>query len=387
MNLGKLICGITIVATLAGSYAHAGIRGSEGVGGGVGIICDENGVEKVYLADTFDLVRNGSLRGIESVDNESLFRAALAVLDERSPEKIYTNPFQPEQKVNLAWMVEHTRANLQFKYVESIPNLSDDNIDQRSLPSNCRKEQIAVQEVGRGIVREKFKMSSRMSSTERGLFEVHETLVALRNAPGADTTPIRQKIAEILGDPQHSFQNMLKNLVFQKNIRDAQTPPENWASRLRSSKYCKFPNYLTTISDLFWLATCNTAEDFLPPARPNPPVRQLPRSLQCQIMTELNNDLGWHPPTHFRIHEYALSFDGPTGTAYPKSSKIFSSGYPFPSKDGKQVFPISDSMKWGDITIFLHKYVERTGEFIGGLQNGDISKYTYFGISCVPADL
>jgi hypothetical protein len=387
MNFGKLICGITIVATLAGYYAHAGIHGSEGVGGGVGIICDENGVEKVYLADTFDLVRNGSLKGIESVDNESLFRAALDVLDERSPEKIYTNPFQPGQKVNLAWMVEHTRANLQFKYVDSIPSLSDDNIDQRSLPANCRKEQIAVQDVGRGVVREKFKVSGRMSSTERGLFEVHETLVALRNAPGADTTPIRQKIAEILGDPQHSFQNMLKNLVFQKTIRDAQTPDENWASRFRSSKYCKFPNYLTTVSDLFWLATCNAAEDFLPPAQPNPPVRQLPRSLQCQIMTELNNDLNWHPSTHFRIDDYTLNFEGPAGKAYPKSSKIFSSGYPLASKGGKQVFSISDSIQWGDITVFLHKYAERTGEFIGGLQSGGTSKYTYFGISCVPADL
>jgi hypothetical protein len=191
------------------------LNGGADPSGGVGFVCQEAGDKtKIYLADTYSLAKTGVFDILKPTSPSEFIASIVAMLNGVYPEKVYQHPTLPDQKVSIGWLITYTYGQLKFKLADSqnLPQLEDDHIDPASVPRNCEKIQLAVQDVPSKVVRVSPRVSD-LNWGERGLLEFHETLISLRNQPGADTTEIRHavdKIAVLMRDKKY-FVNTLKH--------------------------------------------------------------------------------------------------------------------------------------------------------------------------------
>jgi hypothetical protein len=191
--------------------------GGSSDGGGKGIECTEKGEKHVYLADTFPLRDSPLYRNLRVDDPSAVVNAMAEVMDRLKPEKVYPNPDGPRSTVALAWLLVHQRNSLIFELAEGkLPDLPDDNIDPASLPTNCHKVQVAIQDLDSGVVRQDLDLLREMSWLDQGLLELHETLLSLRHQPGADTTPIRRDVEKLfaaISDPRLSVEALIRQML------------------------------------------------------------------------------------------------------------------------------------------------------------------------------
>jgi len=169
-------------------------------GGGKGILCQEEKGPRVYLADTFELVRSGALDHLKPVDPQVVVPAAVSVIDKVFPAKRFSHPLNPEVRVTIGWLIQYNSDGLFFKIHPKgrLKNLADDHIRLEDLPKNCRtKVQLAVQDVPARTVTTDYKMTNALTWLEYGFLQLHEAMISTRDMPGADTTPIRQAVAAV----------------------------------------------------------------------------------------------------------------------------------------------------------------------------------------------
>ena len=192
-----------------GQWTMAGTKDS---GGGVGFLCKENGVERVYLADTYhSMHKNPSLQKIE-VDEKMVFLSAARLFEQIRSEKFTEVPLVKSKALQLGWFLIYQNVELKYQPVPHLDLLGDDNIPASAVPKNCVKVQLAVQNLLTGIVEVNQALLAKMSAIENTFLKLHETVIALRNRPGEDTSPVRNYIAAVLDTPDFSFADFLKTL-------------------------------------------------------------------------------------------------------------------------------------------------------------------------------
>lgn len=190
--------------------------GNGGTGGGMVISC----AESTYLADTFNLMASLKSKGVQDIDAFLIQTAILQVIEKKMPEETYPDPDDSKQKVSLATMLEHVRKKLVYvKTNETLPLLGDDNIDESKLPVGCSKQQVAIQDIPKRTVLVNHQLQMSLTSLERGLLEFHETLIGLRNQPGVDTTPIREKIENLMKNELNSLVAIISGMNSDCHIR------------------------------------------------------------------------------------------------------------------------------------------------------------------------
>lgn len=224
---------------LVGSPTFAG--GSSD-GGGKGIECLENGKSIVYLADTFPLRHTDLYQNLKLDDTAGVINAMSEVVEKIYPEKKYSHPFLADQKVSLAWLLVYEHSFLKFEYAGNLPDVPDDHIDIADLPKNCRKVQVAVQNIATGVVRKDISLIFKMNFLDRGLLELHETLLRIRKQPGMDTTPIRREVESVMAaiaDPRHSVEELIRHLLGPGMVR-----PHRKFSAASDSLYRDCQSYL-----------------------------------------------------------------------------------------------------------------------------------------------
>lgn len=195
-------------------------KGGNSGGGGMVISCSD---DRVYLADTFEIMSSLTSKGLESLDPFRVQVAITQVIEKKYPAKIYPNPKGGGDKVSMATMLEHIRETL--VYIPSkkpLPLLGDDYIDTSSLPAGCTKLQVAIQNIPKNEVTVDRKLQMKMSSLERGLLELHESLISLRNQPGLDTTPIRQSIEDLMRNELDLFNAIFSSMSIDCYLRVTQ---------------------------------------------------------------------------------------------------------------------------------------------------------------------
>ncbi len=173
--------------------AQACFAGIKEGGGGVGFLCHEPGGDRVYLADTYDLVKGGALKNNEFLDTGIIFLAAGQRFAEAHIPDLNFKDF-----LSGGWALIFRSSFLHWQKERHLPLLGDDHIPQDKVPHNCEKVQLAIQDLNARTVHWDDSYVSKMTRAETGFFILHETLIALRNDPGADTTPIRAEVSSVL---------------------------------------------------------------------------------------------------------------------------------------------------------------------------------------------
>lgn len=198
---------------LVAPHANAS-EGGNGSGGGKGFICPDNGTfkEKIYLADTYSLRKSGELDRVPRVS----FSLATQLIDKMFPQKLYPHPHDKSKKISLGTKLAFVRNTLYFQEhsFANPPDYADDNIDESQVPVGCRKVQVALQDISNGYVRLR-EDAYKLANGDWLYLELHETLIALRNRPGADTTEIRAqvaKLAKVLSSPEVFSKEILSKL-------------------------------------------------------------------------------------------------------------------------------------------------------------------------------
>jgi hypothetical protein len=404
-------------AIASASAERAERLGPIGSGGGKGILCDDG---KIYLADTFDLVRSGKISGYESVDPGAVMASAAAYLDKLHPEKVFPHPFLSGEKVSFGWLVAHTNANLPFQYKNSVPNIDDDHIDPASLPEGCRKVQMAVQDFEHGTVNVDNHLIASLSHFEYGMLRLHETFLKLRNLPGTDTTPIRKAVAAVLDDPRLEFRKFALDLFAREKegarYVPAYSPAQDFVNRHCQSRGMVAPGSILDGQCKMAIAKSNQEWEQADRAAAIPTLRHIPKTLDCEVTSELDRTIDWQPPKSFRLARAE-------GDGRPKSNNVYSLGFSSPMLKGLQ----SDNpqtMLWterhkrqneiGDIgslrigmswvtaqglhlTFILDEYQEITHEFLGDIYlvdettspgRGELpTKLAGYGLSCHSEDV
>jgi hypothetical protein len=135
---------ILIMALMGSCVTVNASEGNEGGGGGKGFICKENGVEKMYLADTYELQKSGAFDRYVGHDSLS-FEDAMEIVDRKFPAKAFPHPYVKGQKVTLGFILSHIHNGLYFEQYSNVPvpEFNDDNI--KKVPAGCRKVQVALQ--------------------------------------------------------------------------------------------------------------------------------------------------------------------------------------------------------------------------------------------------
>ncbi len=208
---------IVLLAVHAAGKSEGGI----GHGGGKGVICQTDGKPRVYLADTFDLVYSGELNHIKPLDPVAIVEAAAEIIERIAAQKkwppLRIDPRHPEKKVSLGWLVRVRSRLLSYVYKGKLRAIDDDHLDLSKFPENCRtKVQLADQDFSKGEVAIDYDLVSRLTWLENGFLKLHETLLAIRNAPGVDTTAIREQVNEVarlMGDQGTPFYRRVLAIV------------------------------------------------------------------------------------------------------------------------------------------------------------------------------
>jgi hypothetical protein len=204
---------LVLLSLIWGQMSFAGIK--EG-GGGVGFLCHENGKDRVYLADTYELVKDGKLKGKESLDMGIIFLAAGQRFSEANVQDLHFKDF-----LSGGWALIFRSSHLGWQVDHNLPLLGDDHISFGEIPANCEKVQLAIQDLRTGIVSWNNDLVSKMTPAETGFFVLHETLIALRNDPGADTSPIRAAVSSVLDSQK--FSKFVEGIIDPNTLLPIQT--------------------------------------------------------------------------------------------------------------------------------------------------------------------
>lgn len=276
----------------AGGYRLDGPIGS---GGGVSIACVEDGELRVYLADTFAAARRGEFKNWQADSPDMIMFSAIRYFDHIRPQADLPHPYLPGKFVTFGWLVAHTRAMLSFPEVDMLPRLTDDHIDESQLPSNCKTVQIAVQNFKTKVVQLRERLLPLISWPDWGFLELHETLLNIRNDPGADTTPIRKAVSDILDRPDFAFEKILNEIT-----KEHEKIPKFDSSdaSVYFDKNCPHFFDLGARSTAECVRAWHKASDSFGAqykARALPIPIELPRRLQCQVGAQESDDLQWRP--------------------------------------------------------------------------------------------
>ncbi len=388
--------------------------GPIGSGGGVGIVCVTEGKKEVFLADTFALRNSPALNEIKNAYPEEIMAGAVAYFEKIRPQKEFPHPQFRGRKVSIGWLLAHTWAGFNFNLVRSdLDHLNDDHIDAGKLPLNCHKEQIAVQNFARHQVLAKQDLILEMTYADRGFLELHETLLALRGEPGKDTTPIRQAIMAILDNPGFDFQNILKQIIEQRNHHFTFAPthasryfsehcPKFWDSEPAKTPECV---QAWNLKGEEWMAQHKAAA--------LPTLTNIPARLDCQITADENNDFDWHPFEKFTLlrtagdgrpnkeNNYSIlpgPLDGPFARQFALPTKLSVQPHDrqngFADFGGLRIVFIQEQAK-AEVALFLDNYEPVTGEFSGDIQktplriqgiHDEARPYSSFRILCADSN-
>jgi hypothetical protein len=228
---------VSVAALFTASRSYAERDGGNSGGGGVGFLCgDDIATQKVYLADTYRTLNPQNREQTYIQYPAAVIDAAVEAVERIKPEKVYRHPTLPNQNVSLGFLLGYKYYSLKFvEEITPIGSLSDDNIPTAQIPAGCRKVQLAIQDVPNGVVHLQGEHHRRLSEIEKGFLALHETLIAIRNQPGQDTTPIRvevERIASALNDPRVSFASLVRNILNPGEL------PTSW--RPRTSELDRF---------------------------------------------------------------------------------------------------------------------------------------------------
>ncbi len=199
VNVPRFLVSIAFLGLLGGNTAVAG----PGVSGGGDVIVCKTGIpvlrtifgwHRVYLADTFSFFQKGGANVLPLLDEKQTLQAALETLDSKEP--------------GMGTLIGSTISRLEFREVEAVEELDDDNI-VLDIPS-CQKQQLAIQDIFENRVRVNKELLEELTPSEKVLFRIHEAYIHIRNAP-PDTTPIRAEVRAIIESP--SFEAFLNDVV------------------------------------------------------------------------------------------------------------------------------------------------------------------------------
>jgi hypothetical protein len=199
--------------------AQACFAGIKEGGGGVGFLSHEPSGDRVYLADTYDLVKNGALNNNESLNAGIIFLAAGQQFTKAHIPGVNFKDF-----LSAGWALMSRASFMHWQKEGHLPLLGDDHIPPSSVPANCEKVQIAIQDLKTATVHLDESYVAKMTKAETGFFMLHETLIALRNDPGADTTPIRDEVSSVLA-PQE-FTKFVQEIINPNLLLPLQTDLE-----------------------------------------------------------------------------------------------------------------------------------------------------------------
>jgi hypothetical protein len=204
IKMKNLLSLTLIILGLCTSMAYA--DGRDG-GGGVGFLCHEHERNRVYLADTYQLVKSGVLANFDSVELPALFLEAAHQLSGPKADYSMADADLTVRFSKLTWQRE-----------EPLALLGDDHIAPNQIPANCKKVQLVVQDISTGVLYYNMPLVMQLSSAEYKFLELHETLISLRNQPGADTTPIRGQVASV--SDSGDFPQLLKWMTDPNSLLD-----------------------------------------------------------------------------------------------------------------------------------------------------------------------
>lgn len=204
------IISTTLLLLLGSAICFAGTKDS---GGGVGFLCREGGSSKVYLADTYSVVRSGAIEKFRALDQQSVFLAAGKRFETIAPEGVFRDGFKKRRALDIGWTLLHRAQSIRYVQGGRLALLGDDFIPAHAIPENCEKVQLAVQDLKTGVVHYDKSLVDRLSPIEIGFLRLHETLIAVRDQPLRDTTPIREGLVRVLASPDFSFEGFVSQLI------------------------------------------------------------------------------------------------------------------------------------------------------------------------------
>lgn len=185
--IGLSMAFILPVASQAGPKdnmkTQAARRGGDNSGGGDVLICRYGlfgGRKVVYLADTFDVRRHLNFSSIGNV--EYYLRISLDLIFRENAE--------------MARKLKDALDKLSFIPEDDVTELDDDFIEVNQ--SNCRKKQLAQQDISTAVVKYNRHLYMQLSDLEKALFRIHEAYIFVRNQPMKDTTEIRRAVEQVL---------------------------------------------------------------------------------------------------------------------------------------------------------------------------------------------
>lgn len=159
--------------------AEGGVNG----GGGVGFLCRG----RVYLADSFEMIRSGELNARMTYDEiPDTYLIPPSVEEVLNLFLLHGNITRDEKLA-----LEESLKILQFDSTCSVEITNDDNITQ--VPSGCQKVQIASQRNGKVCFDQ--TLLSKMYPIDKGLLKIHEAYVYAYKKPNEFTSRLRKKLA------------------------------------------------------------------------------------------------------------------------------------------------------------------------------------------------
>ena len=380
------------------SQTESDLEGGSSDGGAKGIACEMDGQEKVFLADTFALKENKVFKNLKIHEPTALVQMVAEFIDRKHPEKIFSHPLFPKQNVSAAWIFVHTFAQLSVEYGKDLPDLPDDHIDPTNLPKNCRKVQIAVQNLTSGIIQEDLGLVGKMGLLDRNFLQIHETFMSLRNRPGIDSTPIRKEVealAKTMIDPELSTKGIILKIIG-SDSPSVNDPQWSWKD-MPLIKHCmmKLFSDMARRADVFDNdLERDTCLNFLheldkngkPASAPTTPtISNFPARLNCKVS---------HLGENFSGPEFSKSFSliRTFGSGNPGEKDIYqlqSMGEPsiqsWDSSEQNFIIKMKDSMinaaipfvfsvefqmpKSRHTLLFIDQYFSYTDEFVGSVQS------------------
>lgn len=347
----KIFAWATFIQLTAISPVLQAIGNSSG-GGGVGFLCKTPEGQQVYLADTYSLHVAGLFdRYVGVLD----FAKAVEIIDQKLPEKIYPHPFIRGQLVTFGFMISHTYNGLHFEEHGLEPkSADDDNITPDQIPAGCKKIPLAWQNLKTGMVNIR-NAEPYLKNVDWFYLQLHESLIALRNRPGLDTTPIRshvQKLASILSNPANFALEVLQEMA--RPYQDRPIVPKDQQSRFRTLYY--LPQELTCTRTWTGNRSSFRTVNF-----------KHPKSFAFKRLSG-DGRVGQE-----NVYQISPSYPGKTGvlkTSWPVvATNFYTESYnAFGDADGVGTFSFSGDFKPAsdvDFSFRIHKYDSVTNEYIG----------------------
>jgi hypothetical protein len=403
MFVQKLLCAV-LLSTVFTSTSALASEGPGGTGGGKGILCrNPDWTETLYLADVMDYVRQGGLRQFKFATGTDTTVIAIAELVEKSnPEKTLPHPFKQNEKVSLAWMMEYKYQIEGLGIGDTPQDVPDDNIDPKTLPANCQKVQLAVSNLKSGQVDKNIGLDFVLPWIQRGLLDLHEILVRIRNIPDADTTPIRKDVdryARLLDNKINEVSPEIRSRLL-TGYAPGKNPNENAQLKFYNANKCeKILTDWRRKDDDELKKKCGIADTvrYEIMMRPISFIKRMPEVLQCKTLLFTDHGMKMKDPKQFNLvrvsgggepdpmgapnqSKYKIEF---VGGSRDSSSVFFSSSSDGRDTDDPRVGHVDFRASFaGGFNVFVSNYNVRTQLFNASLQIGDRDKWGAFDAVC-----